>query len=284
MIAPLLQMIEDARRAGGALAAFTVYDLETAAGVLEAAEEHRGVVLLLPAALVRGAESRFLIPAVVAMAEQAACDVCVQADHLRDRDSVRAALQFGAGAIMADGSRLAWDQNVAYTRWAVAEAEPFGVAVEAALGRIGGAEDDDEAAGEPGSLTDVPAAARFVAETGSDCLAVAIGNVHGSYRVRPRLDWGRLEAIRARVATPLALHGASGLATADLQCAVALGIAKVNVGTALRRAYLDRTFRDLPAALGGARLQVLHRAQRVAVRRLAGALRAELRVSAGVRA
>jgi fructose/tagatose bisphosphate aldolase len=80
-------------------------------------------------------------------------------------------------------------------------------------------------------------AERFVKETGVDCLAVAVGNVHGHYSGTPNLDWRRLEEIQGRVPGPLSLHGASGLAEGDLRRAVSLGVAKFNVNTELRAAY-----------------------------------------------
>jgi tagatose 1,6-diphosphate aldolase GatY/KbaY len=70
-----------------------------------------------------------------------------------------------------------------------------------------------------------------------DCLAVAVGNVHGHYSGIPNLDWRRLEEIRSRVPAPLSLHGASGLPEGDLRRAVSLGVAKFNVNTELRAAY-----------------------------------------------
>jgi tagatose 1,6-diphosphate aldolase GatY/KbaY len=78
-----------------------------------------------------------------------------------------------------------------------------------------------------------------------DCLAVAVGNVHGHYSGTPELDWGRLEEVRGRISAPLSLHGASGLSEADLERAVSLGVAKFNVNTELRTAYFRRLGEDL---------------------------------------
>jgi tagatose 1,6-diphosphate aldolase GatY/KbaY len=258
--------------------AFTLVDRETAAGGLVAAEEDNRVVRLVSAQIVSGREGRFLVPALRAMAEEARCAVCLQADHLRDREAVRTALGLGVGAVMADGSRLPWEENIDFTCWSVAEAARFGASVEGALGRIGGAEGDDDGLCEPSRATDAMGAGRFAAATRSDCLAVSIGNVHGTYRLRPLLDWARLRDIRGCVRTPLVLHGASGLAGEDMRRAVELGIAKVNVGTALRRAYLERTWRNLPSVMSGARVVTLHRAQRAAAHRLAAAVMADLSV------
>ena len=85
------------------------------------------------------------------------------------------------------------------------------------------------------SWTDPDEAAEFVAATGVDWLAVAVGNVHGGAPIGG-LQVERLRAIWERVEVPLVLHGASGLEEAELQTAAELGVAKINVGTALHEA------------------------------------------------
>ena len=93
-------------------------------------------------------------------------------------------------------------------------------------------------------LTDPAQAAAFVAATGVDCLAVAVGNVHGALLPAPRaLDWARLAEIRAAVDVPLALHGGTGLTPAVMRRSLREGITKVNVNTGLRSAYLAATAR-----------------------------------------
>ncbi|MDQ3793538.1 MAG: class II fructose-bisphosphate aldolase, partial [Actinomycetota bacterium] len=118
--------------------------------------------------------------------------------------------------------------------------------VEAELGRVEGHENQ---AGETlsGAMTDPGEAGEFAGESGVDCLAVAVGNVHGHYSGTPELDWTRLEGIRERIPALLSLHGASGLPEADLERAVASGVAKFNVNTELRAAYFRRLGEDLDA-------------------------------------
>ena len=101
-----------------------------------------------------------------------------------------------------------------------------------------------------------------MAETGADCLAVSIGNVHGVYREPPDLDWARLEAIRTSTRQPLSLHGASGIPEDELRRAIRSGIAKVNFNTELRQAYLASTRETLVRRCStGARVAALHAAQ-----------------------
>jgi ketose-bisphosphate aldolase len=249
------------------VAAFTCYDAESAAGVLLAAGG-RPLVLLVSAQLVTGPGGDLLSAALRGMAERAVGPVCLELDHAHDLDAIRAACELGFGAVMADGSHLSRDANVELVLAAKAIAAPLGIAVEAEVGLVAG---DEEVAVpvDSGALTDPDEAERFARDAEPDCLAVAIGNVHGTYRGAPQLDLERLRAIAARVDVPLALHGGSGLPERDVRAAVAAGMAKVNVNTELRQAYLAQTERALPAALDGARLLALHHAQAEAVRKVA---------------
>jgi ketose-bisphosphate aldolase len=260
MLAPFAKLVEEAAARGGAVGAFTCYNVETAVGVLRAAEAAgRGVVLLVGERSFRAPGGDLLLAALVAAAGQAPAPACVQLDHVDELDLIERAFALGAGAVMADGSRLRYDANVAFVR-----AAGRGGTVEAELGGIEG-DEDVAAAVAAGALTDPDGAADFVSATGAACLAVSIGNVHGSYREPPRLDWPRLEAIRRRVPVPLSLHGASGLSDDDLRRAIERGVAKVNVNTELRERYLDATAARLDAVRGGARVLELNAAQADAV-------------------
>ena len=265
-----------ADRGKTAVGAFTCYNLETAAGVVRAAAQRRvGAILLVSAQSFRARDGELLVAALVAMADRAAVPACVQLDHTSDLELIESAFELGAGAVMADGSKLLYDENVALVRAAVRLGERYGGQVEAELGRIEGNEDVALAA-EAGALTDPDEAAEFVAETGVACLAVSIGNVHGIYRSPPQLDWERLYDIGGRMETPLSLHGASGLVDVDLHRAVSLGIAKVNVNTELRQSYYEVTAARLDELRVGSRVLDLNAAQADGVGAVAGAKLAAL--------
>jgi fructose-bisphosphate aldolase class II/tagatose 1,6-diphosphate aldolase GatY/KbaY len=87
------------------------------------------------------------------------------------------------------------------------------------------------------ALTDPAEAAEFVAQTGVDALAVALGNIHLHGRRKVKLDLDRLQAIREQVHVPLVLHGASSVDDEALRQAIRGGIRKVNIGSALRSAF-----------------------------------------------
>jgi fructose/tagatose bisphosphate aldolase len=181
---------------------------------------------------------------------------------------MRRAVDLGAGAVMADGSRLPFAENVQLVGEAVRLVGSSGAGVEAELGHIEGGE-DSAALTRAGALTDPGEARRFLEESGADCLAVSIGNVHGAYAAPPALDWPRLASIRSCVAAPLSLHGASGLPAGDVRQAVASGVCKVNVNAELRRRAFDELTVQLPRARPGYNMLDLQQALAAAAREVA---------------
>ena len=232
------ELLRSAQEGRYAVGAFNVYNLEGVRAVVAAAEEQRSPAMLQlhPAALRHGG------PPFVAMcleaARQSSAAVGVHLDHGESLDEVRTALDAGLTSIMADGSTLVYEDNVAFTQEATALSHARGGAAEAELGRLSGTEDDVTVPENRAKLTDPAQAAGFVAETEVDALAVCIGNAHGRYRRPPSLDFARLSDIRARVSVPLVLHGASGLPEEDVRCAIDLGVCKLNVNTEVREAFL----------------------------------------------
>lgn len=281
MIESFVELLRRARLNGKAIGAFTCYDAESAAGVL-GASAGSPLILLISSRLIKGSAGELLVTGLRAMAERAESPVCLQLDHARDLDTIRTGCRLGLGAVMADGSHLSRAANVEFVLAARAVAEPLGVAVEAAIGRVDGDEEVAAAAGR-GELTEPSEAEGFVLDSAPDCLAVTIGNAHGLYRDTPRLDLRRLAAIAARVDVPLALHGGSGLPATAVMPAVASGITKMNFNTELRQAYLERTRNELPAAMDGARIMDLHRGQIESVAVTAAARMAMLDASPGAR-
>jgi ketose-bisphosphate aldolase len=239
-----------------AVGAFSVYTGEQVRGVVAAAEAAGRPLLLQAGSSTFSHLGRGLLVAVaLAAAEEAAQPIGVHLDHSRDLGEVAYCLDAGYTSVMVDGSHLDLEANVALTARAVAMAHDRGAWVEGELTGTAGDEDRSTEA-QATAMTDPQEAAEFVAATGVDALAVAVGNVHGMASRPPRLDLDRLAAIAARVAVPLVLHGASGVDPHELREAVRLGVAKVNVNTELRRAFLHALSRSasasgdaLPAAL-----------------------------------
>jgi ketose-bisphosphate aldolase len=189
-----------------------------------------------------------LVALIRAEAERATVPVCLHLDHATNLDQIRMALELGFSSVMIDGSTLSLEENLALTSQVVAEASARQASVEAELGHVGGGDEVLDAAESHGRLTRPEEADRFVAETGVEALAVAIGTAHGVYRSEPNLDFERLSALRSAVPVPLVLHGGSGTPDDQVRRAVTGGICKVNIWTEVALA--------IAAALSG-RLAVL---------------------------
>ena len=259
-------VLERARGLGRAVGAFTCYDLEGFEAVAAAAEAQRApaIVLISPSSFAAPAGRR-LARAFTAMAAEASVDLLVQLDHVSDREQIERAAGAGLDAVMADGSKLPYERNIEFTCAVAGSLRPRGVAVEAELGRVEGHEDRAGPVAS-GEMTDPAQAAEFAERTGVDCLAVAIGNVHGHYTGTPRLDFDRRGAIRGT--PPLSLHGASGLPEQALRRAVSLGVAKINVNTELRAAYFGALRERLDETEEGLDLKALGEATVAAVERV----------------
>ncbi|MFT4283335.1 MAG: class II fructose-bisphosphate aldolase [Protaetiibacter sp.] len=235
-LAPTRQLVADAVATGRAVAGFNVITLEHAEAIAEGAERAgTGAILQLSENAIRfhGGDPRAILAACRAVAEAAAAPLAIHLDHVEDPALVDLAIvqadAWGLGSIMVDASRLDYAANVAATADAARRAHDAGLWVEAELGEIGG----KDGAHAPGVRTDPDEAAAFVAATGVDGLAVAVGSSHAMRERTAGVDTELVARIAARVPVPLVLHGSSGVADETIRAAVAAGIRKVNVGTAL---------------------------------------------------
>ncbi|KOV95106.1 ketose-bisphosphate aldolase [Streptomyces sp. NRRL B-1140] len=265
------EALKEAAAAGHALPGFVAYNLETVQGITAAAETAgRPVIIQAGSSPFKHAGREALMRLALHAAGHSAARLGVHLDHSRDLDEITACLEAGYTSVMVDGSHLPFAENIALTKEAVRRARDHGAWVEAELGALPGDEDvSTNAVAHTAAMTDPQQAAEFVAATGVDALAVAVGNVHGFTQHPVRLDLERLAAIHEAVTVPLVplvLHGASGLPVEELHGALARGVAKVNVNAELRRAYLEATRETLPSALSGSNVVSLWAAGRDAVR------------------
>ncbi|MEX3106360.1 MULTISPECIES: class II fructose-bisphosphate aldolase [unclassified Streptomyces] len=260
--------LKEAASAGHALPGFVAYNLETVQGITAAAETAgRPVVIQAGSSPFKHAGREALMRLALHAAGHSAARLGVHLDHSRDLEEITDCLEAGYTSVMVDGSHLPFAENIALTRETVRRARDHGAWVEAELGALPGDEDvSTDAVAQAAAMTDPRQAAEFVAATGVDALAVAVGNVHGFTKHPVRLDLERLAAIHEAVPVPLVLHGASGLPVEELHGALVRGVAKVNVNAELRRAYLEATRVTLPSALPGSDVVSLWAAGRDAVR------------------
>jgi len=248
MLSSTRELLETARRHVYAIGAFNVYNLEGVQAVVKAAEDSASPVMLQihPSALKYGGSP--LVALCLEAAEVSTIPIAVHLDHSTDAKDIRHALEAGMNSIMADGSHLPYEENMAFTRTMTELAHAQGVAVEAEIGRISGTEDGLTIAEKEAKMTDPDQAVEFIRATGVDAIAVTIGNVHGEYKSPPRLDFDRLERIRRLVQIPLVLHGASGLPPAMISQSIQLGVCKFNVNTEVRQAYMQSLKQGICAA------------------------------------
>lgn len=170
--------------------------------------------------------------ACLRIAQDAAVPVCVHLDHATDAGLVRQCVGLGVRSVMFDASTLPHEDNVRMTAEVVAWCHERDVAVEAELGEVGG----KDGVHAPGVRTDPDDAARFVAGTGVDALAVAVGSSHAMVTREAELDDELIARLAAVVPVPLVLHGSSGVPDAGLVSAVAAGMTKINIATHLNAA------------------------------------------------
>jgi fructose-bisphosphate aldolase class II len=224
-----------ARAAGRGVGAFNVIGIEHAEAIVAGAEAAAApVVLQVSENCV--AYHRGLAPigsACLALARGAAVPVAVHLDHAADVTLVEAAAGLGFGSVMFDASRLPYADNVRATADVVRSCHRRGIWVEAELGEIGG----KDGVHSPLARTDPGEAASFVAATGVDALAVAVGSSHAMATRDAVLDLDLIARLHGAVGVPLVLHGSSGVPDQDLAAAVRAGMTKINIATQLNKVF-----------------------------------------------
>ena len=240
-LVPTRALVSKAAAAGRAVAAFNVITLEHAeaitAGAVAAGAP--GVILQISENAVRFHSGRVEPIARAAAEVGTACDVDValHMDHVTDMRLLRTAADAGFSSAMFDAGAQPYAENLAATRAAAEWAHSAGLWLEAELGYVGGKPDAPASAHAAGVRTDPQEAARFVADTGVDALAVAVGSSHAMTERSATLDHVLIKRLREAVPVPLVLHGSSGVGDDDLRQAVQAGIVKINIGTALNVAF-----------------------------------------------
>jgi fructose-bisphosphate aldolase class II len=222
-----------ARGRPGGLAAFNVIELEHAEAIAAGAEAAgRPVVLQISenTAAFHGTLAPLAL-ACLRIAAESDVPVVVHLDHAVRRDLVTEAVELGVSSVMFDASALDYDENVATTAEVARWCHERDAWVEAELGEVGG----KDGVHAPGARTDPAQAAAYVAATGVDALAVAVGSSHAMLTRDARLDDALIKAIAAAVTVPLVLHGSSGVPDEGLVEAVRHGMVKINIATQLNK-------------------------------------------------
>ena len=229
--AAIVDVVRKVRESGRGIGAFNVVLLEHAEAIVAGAER-AGLPVILQISQNCVAYHGAFEPiglAALSLARRAAVPVVVHLDHAENVDLVHEAVAAGVHSVMFDGSRLPYDENVATTRAVAEHCHEHGVVVEAELGEVGG----KDGVHAPGVRTDPAEAAAFVAATGVDSLAVAVGTSHAMTERVAHVDVALIASLSDALDVPLVLHGSSGLSDGELQGAVRAGMTKVNISTHL---------------------------------------------------
>ena len=244
MLAPLNALAAECRTARTGLGAFNVIHLENAESLVGGAEDaDRPVILQISENAVKfhGGQLAPITEATLRIARASSARVGVHLDHAKSLDLVREAISLGFTSVMYDGSHLDDDANRATTAKVAHWCHDAGVTIEAELGEVGG----KDGVHAPGVRTDPSDAAAFVADTGVDLLAVAVGSSHAMTTRDAQLDLDLIARLAEAVPVPLVLHGSSGVSDENMQLAITAGMTKINVSTHLNKIFTDAVRRFL---------------------------------------
>lgn len=237
-----------------AIPAFNTSDLEMTQGIIRAAEAQKAPAIIetsVGALEYAGIEE--LVGLIKSLARKAKVPIALHQDHCHDFELMKKLIALGYSSVMVDASHLPYKENIKLTRAVVSYAHKRGVWVQAEIGRLLGNEDWQNVKSGEDLMTDPDEAAKFVADTGIDTLAIAVGTVHG-IPVNPKIkkilttlkehvDVPRLKAIHKKVKIPLVMHGASGVPDNQIRQAIQQGVTVFNIDTDLRVAF-NKALRD----------------------------------------
>ncbi len=258
------EMFQKAYDGGYAIGAFNVNNMEIVQGITEACREEKAPVILQVSKGARAyANHTYLVKLVEAAAiECPEIPIVLHLDHGPDFETCKSCIDGGFTSVMIDASSKPFAENIAITRKVVEYAHDHGVVVEAELGTLAGIEDDVKVSAEDSSYTHPEEVEEFVAKTGCDSLAIAIGTSHGAYKfkpgTKPQLRFDVLEEVSRRLpGFPIVLHGSSsvpqnyvdminanggkmpgaiGVPEEQLRHAAELSVCKINIDSDLRLA------------------------------------------------
>ncbi|MGI6021009.1 MAG: class II fructose-1,6-bisphosphate aldolase [Lachnospiraceae bacterium] len=259
------EMFRKAYDGGYAIGAFNVNNMEIVQGIVEGAQETQSPVILQASAGAR----KYANPAYLRKLVEAAVEACpdvpfaMHLDHGPDFETCKSCIDNGFTSVMIDASGHPFEENIAITKKVVEYAHDHGVVVEAELGTLAGVEDDVNVSAEDSSYTNPDDVEEFVAKTGVDSLAIAIGTSHGAFKFKPGTDpqlrFDILDEVVRRIpGFPIVLHGASsvpqnyvkiinenggalvdaiGVPEEQLRQAARSAVCKINIDSDLRLAF-----------------------------------------------
>jgi fructose-bisphosphate aldolase class II len=242
----LREYVKEAEEKKVAIGHFNISNLEAFHAIYNAAKKLNVPVII---GLSEGEENFVGLEEAVALV-RAICErdnypIFLNADHHHSFESVKACIDAGFDAVIIDGTKLSFDENVKITKQCVDYAQIVtkttgrDILVEAELGYIGEGSNIKETIPKgAGILTKPEEAEKFVKITGIDLFAPSVGSIHGLIKSgKPHIDTELVAQIRKITEVPLVLHGGSGLRDEDFTNAIRAGVAIVHINTEIRVAY-----------------------------------------------
>jgi fructose-bisphosphate aldolase class II len=209
------EMFKKAYEGGYAIGAFNVNNMEIIQGITEAAKEvNAPLILQVSAGARKYANHTYLMKLIEAAEIETGLPIAVHLDHGDSFELCKSCIDGGFTSVMIDGSHLPFEENIKLTKQVVDYAHEKGVVVEGELGRLAGIEDAVNVSEKDAAFTDPDQVEEFVAKTGVDSLAIAIGTSHGAYKFKgeAKLRFDILEEVQKRLpGFPIVLHGASSV-------------------------------------------------------------------------
>lgn len=228
-------MLAKANAEGYAVMAINAFNLETARGVITAAEEMDAPIIidLLQDHVKAYFDCDILTAPIIKMAQAAHVPVAINLDHGHDIAHLKRCLREGFSSVMCDASAYSDEENARITREIVELAEMFDASVEAEVGNMGRIAEGGVTLTDAAMYTDPDVAIDFIKKTGVTALAISYGSTHGDYPEGyvPEFHFDIVEKIKGATGCPLVLHGGSGAGDENMRRSVEAGINKINVGT-----------------------------------------------------
>ena len=258
-------ILDDANKNGYAVGAFNVNNMEFLQAIFLAAQSEKSPIIIAASeSAIKYAGADMLFAMTKTLSDNyPKIPIALHLDHGSNLNAVMVAIKAGFTSIMIDASHFPYEENLKITKQVVSICHPLGISVEAELGRLKGIEDNVSVAERDAVLVNPNEAKDFVASSGIDFLAPAIGTSHGAFKFKgePKLDFDRLKKVKELTGIPLVLHGASsvpetaskkfeefggdlkgakGVPFDVLKDAIKFGINKVNTDTDLRISFLAK--------------------------------------------
>ena len=244
----LREYIKEAEGRGVAIGHFNISNLEELHAIYQAAKKLNVPVII---GLSEGEEAFVGFEEAVALIrtfrEQDNYPIFLNADHHHSFESVKKCINNGFDAVIFDGAKLSFEENIKITKECVDYARSVSkttgrdILVEAELGYIGeGSNIKDTIPEGAGILTKPEEAEKFVKMTGIDLFAPSVGSIHGLIKSgKPHIDMELVAKIRKITGVPLVLHGGSGLRDVDFLDGIKAGISIIHINTEIRVAYVE---------------------------------------------